>query len=241
MGKWGSMAGKAPNRHATAPRERLARLYGNSRASVRRLIVKLIIDTEGGEFYSTTLREIFRVHHGVDIGMYTHGGCFRPYAFGRSTTFGRYTSVAATAFGATDNHPMEYKAMHGFFFNPKLGLVDREWDHSPLTIGNDVWLGHNSIIMPQVNSVGNGAVVGAGAVVFKDVPAYAVVVGNPGRVVRYRFDPATIERLLAEKWWEQDIDEIRPHLDEYTREYLPDAADRAGSIIDPAPVRTAGS
>jgi virginiamycin A acetyltransferase len=233
------MAGHARNRHTTVPKERLVRLYGNSRGSIRRLIVKLIIETEGGEFHSTTLREIFRVHHGVDIGMYTHGGCFRPYAFGRSTVIGRYTSVAVTAFAATDNHPMEYKSMHGFFFNPTLGLVDREWEHSPLTIGNDVWLGHNSIIMPQVDSVGHGAVVGAGAVVFKDVPPYAVVVGNPGRVVRYRFDPATIERLLAEKWWEQDIDEIRPHLHEYRRKYLPKSPDGAGSVLDPATMASA--
>jgi virginiamycin A acetyltransferase len=228
------MAGQARDRGAKAPRERLVRLYGSSRASVRRLIVKLIIDTEGGEFYSTTLREIFRVHHGVDIGMYTYGGCFRPYAFGRSTTIGRYTSVAATAFAATDNHPMGYKSMHGFFFNPKLGLVDREWEYSKLTIGSDVWLGHNSIILPQVDTIGHGAVVGAGAIVCRDVPPYAVVVGNPGRVVRYRFDPPTIEQLLAERWWEQDIGEIRPHLDEYAREYLPWSADGAGSVIDPA-------
>jgi virginiamycin A acetyltransferase len=228
------MSGQVRNRHFTAPKERLVSTYGSSRASVRRLIVKLIIEIEGGEFYSTTLREIFRVHHGVDIGMYTHGGCFRPYAFGRNTTIGRYTSVAATAFAATDNHPMEYKSTHGFFFNPTLGLVDREWEHSPLSIGSDVWLGHNSIIMPQVDSVGDGAVVGAGAVVFKDVPPYAVVVGNPGRVVRYRFDPTTIALLLAERWWQQDIDEIQPHIDEYTRQYSPESADGARSVMHPA-------
>ena len=109
--------------------------------------------------------------------------------------------------------------MHAFFFNPKLGFVDGSLPRSPLTIGNDVWLGHNSIIMPGVGRIGDGAVVAAGAVVNKEVPPYAVVVGNPARVVRYRFDPETIERLLAEKWWEKDIEEIGPNLGEYSRAY----------------------
>ena len=212
---------------------RAVTLYGKSRGSIRQLIVKAVRRREGGEMFSPTLREIFRVHHGVDIGMYTHGGCFRPFAFGRNTTIGRYTSVAATAFAATDNHPMHYKSMHGFFFNPELGVVDRAWSFSPLTIGNDVWLGHNSIIMPGVNSVGDGAVVAAGAVVNKDVPPYAVVVGNPARLVRYRFDPATIERLVREQWWEKDIGDLQSELDEYTSAYEPfsDSYSKANGLL----------
>ncbi|MBN9105288.1 MAG: CatB-related O-acetyltransferase [Propionibacteriaceae bacterium] len=197
----------------------LVRRYGASRGSIRDLIIKVVRKREGGEMFSPTLREIFRVHHGVDVGMYTHGGCFHPFSFGPNTTIGRYTSIAATAFAATDNHPMQYKSMHGFFFNPVLGIVDKEWAFEPLSIGNDVWLGHNSIIMPGVGSIGDGAVVAAGAVVNKSVPPYAVVVGNPARVVRYRFDPDTIERLRSEKWWEKDIEELKLHLDQYTRAY----------------------
>jgi len=217
--------------------ERLVRLYGGSRRSVRRLITKWVTDREGGQFRSPTLREIFRVHHGVDVGMYTHGGCFVPYAFGRNTTIGRYTSVAVGAFAATDNHPMHYKSMHGFFFNPELGYVDQEWESSPLSIGNDVWLGHNSIIMPSVDTVGDGAVVAAGAVVNKDVPPYAVVVGNPARVVRYRFEPDAIACLLAERWWEKDIDELRTEIDDYTRAYegVAEAATPSSNGARPAP------
>jgi acetyltransferase-like isoleucine patch superfamily enzyme len=201
--------------------ESLVHRYGVSRGSVREVIVKVVKKLEGGEMYSPTLREIFRVHHGVDIGMYTHGGCFHPYSFGEQTTIGRYSSIAATAFAATDNHPMHYKSMHGFFFNPALGIVDMDWHFDPLSIGNDVWLGHNSIIMPGVHRIGDGAVLAAGAVVNKDVPPFAVVVGNPARIVRYRFDADTIEQLLAEKWWEKDIQQIRLELKEYTRAYRP--------------------
>ena len=222
-------------------KDALVRRYGTSRGVVRRLILKYITSTEGGEFFSPTLREIFRVHYQVDVGMYTHGGCFRPSAFDRDTTFGRYTSVAATAFAATVNHPMHYKSMHGFFFNTSFGLAKTRLPSVPLTIGNDVWLGHNSIIMPGVEKIGDGAVVAAGAVVNKDVPPYAVVVGNPARVVRYRFDPATIERLLAEKWWEKDFEEIRRDPEEYTRAYeVPDAADSGEIRAEESPASAAG-
>lgn len=197
----------------------LVRRFGSSRGSIRRLIQKYVTDNEGGQNYSTSLRRIFRMYYGVDVGMYTMGGCFIPYAFGRNTTIGRYTSIALSAFAATDNHPMHYKSMHGFFFNPELGVVDTGLDSRPLDIGNDVWLGHNSIIMPEVATIGDGAVVAGGAVVNKNVPPYAVVVGNPARVVRYRFAPEVIDQLLAERWWDKDLSELKNHLDEFTQAF----------------------
>ncbi|MGC4155011.1 MAG: Coenzyme F420 hydrogenase/dehydrogenase, beta subunit C-terminal domain [Propionicimonas sp.] len=193
-------------------------LYGRGsigRAAATRLINRL----EGGEIYSASLREIFRRYHGVSIGAYTHGGCFVPHSFGRNTTIGRYTSIARTAFAATLDHPTEFKGMHGFFFNSNLGYTEHVREYSQLTIGNDVWLGHNAVISSNVTSIGDGAVIGAGAVVFKDVPPYAVVVGNPGRVVRYRFTPETIARLLQEKWWEQDIDQLAPGIAAFDRPF----------------------
>lgn len=195
--------------------ETLIRLYGRGsvgRSTVRGLLNRL----EGGEIYSSTLRDIFRRYHGVDVGAYTHGGCFVPHAFGPRTTIGRYSSIARTAFAATLDHPTHLKGMHGFFFNPNLGYVDTEREYSPLEIGSDVWLGHNSVISAGVSRIGHGAVVGAGAVVFKDVPPYAVVVGNPGRVVRHRFDPDTIAALLEERWWEQDVEDLRPRMSTFS-------------------------
>lgn len=192
----------------------LVGLYG--RGSVGRSIaVRAINRLEQGEMYSPTLREIFRRYHGVDIGMYTHGGCFVPHAFGRNTRIGRYTSIARSAFAATLDHPTEFKGMHGFFFNSNLGYTDHVREYSPLAIGNDVWLGHNAIINSNVKEIGDGAVIGAGAVVFKDVPPYAIIVGNPGRVVRYRFPAEVIAGLLAEKWWERDIDELSPEIRQF--------------------------
>jgi len=79
-------------------------------------------------------------------------------------------------------------------------------------IGHDVWVGHGATIMSGVK-IGNGAVVGAQSVVAKDVPAYSVVVGNPAQIVRYRFKPETIERLLELGWWDWEESKIAANLD----------------------------
>lgn len=80
-----------------------------------------------------------------------------------------------------------------------------------IIIGNDVWIGGDVLLMSGVH-IGNGAVIGAGAVIAKDVPPYAVVVGNPARVIKYRFDAETIARLQRIKWWNLPQEEIEPLL-----------------------------
>lgn len=74
-------------------------------------------------------------------------------------------------------------------------------------IGHDVWLGYDAMILPGV-TVGDGAVVASRAVVTKDVPAYAIVAGNPARVVKQRFSEAEVAQLLALRWWDWDIEKI---------------------------------
>jgi acetyltransferase-like isoleucine patch superfamily enzyme len=123
---------------------------------------------------------------------------------------------------------MELKSTHAFFFNPALGVCKEDLvAYTPLEIGNDVWIGHGAIIHPHVRRIGDGAVIGAGAVVNKDVPPYAVVTGNPSRIVRYRFSKKVIEELLASRWWEKSIGELKPHLQEFQRA-LSDPAERQG-------------
>lgn len=78
-------------------------------------------------------------------------------------------------------------------------------------IGNDVWIGYRALIMPGVR-IADGAIVATGAVVTKDVPPYAIVGGNPAAVLRYRFDPETIERLLSLRWWDWEPDRIARHI-----------------------------
>lgn len=74
-------------------------------------------------------------------------------------------------------------------------------------VGHDVWLGKDVLVMPGAR-IGSGVIVGAGAVVAGHIPDYAVVAGNPARVVRMRFEPATIEALLELAWWDWPIDAI---------------------------------
>jgi len=76
--------------------------------------------------------------------------------------------------------------------------IDRRGD---IRIGHDVWIGYEALILPGVR-IGHGAIVGARAVVSRDVPDYAVVAGNPAQVVRTRFDTDTVARLLSLRWWD---------------------------------------
>jgi len=93
---------------------------------------------------------------------------------------------------------------------------DKIFDDSvPKTkISNDVWIGSH-VIIPGGISIGTGAIVAAGAVVVKNVPPYAVVGGNPAKVIRYRFSEAQMEVLLASKWWDWPTEKICRNLDEF--------------------------
>jgi virginiamycin A acetyltransferase len=79
-------------------------------------------------------------------------------------------------------------------------------------VGNDVWIGREATVMPGM-SIGDGAIVGAQAVVASPVPPYAVVAGNPARIVRYRFREDTIETLLDIAWWHWTPEKIARNLD----------------------------
>lgn len=79
-------------------------------------------------------------------------------------------------------------------------------------VGHDVWIGMKAVILPGIN-VGSGAIIGAKSVVTHDVPPYAIVAGNPAKVVKLRFSNAIISRLLAVAWWDWPVDKIGRNLD----------------------------
>lgn len=125
---------------------------------------------------------------------------------------GSFVSIANVVVIGGGRHPMEWVAMSPVFYEgrdsvkAKFSIHKRE--HSKrVTIGNDVWIGRSAIVLPGVK-IGHGAVVGAGAVVTKDVPAYGVVAGNPARLIRYRFEESIIQRLLKIRWWDYTDDRI---------------------------------
>lgn len=124
------------------------------------------------------------------------------------TTVGKFCSIAAHTRINPGNHPLDrvmlshvtYRSSAYGLGPDEVGLFD--WRRSSaVTLGHDVWIGHGAIVLAGL-SIGTGAAIGAGTVVTKDVPPFAIVVGNPGRVLRLRFPAPVIERLLAIAWWD---------------------------------------
>ena len=185
----------------------------------RRIIRLAVSRMEGGECYSRTLRRILMRYHGISVGMYSYGGCFDPDRVPRGTVIGRYCSFALFTVYQR-NHPTDTLSTHPFFFNSAMGYVAEDRvPRQSLVIGNDVWIGDQVLLLPGVTTVGDGAVIGAGSVVTRSVPAFAVVAGNPARVIRHRFSRAVMAAVSESRWWRKEMEELRGALDEFRRPY----------------------
>jgi acetyltransferase-like isoleucine patch superfamily enzyme len=118
---------------------------------------------------------------------------------------GAFTSIANGVILGGARHPMEWVGMSPVFYAGR-DSVKAKFSEHPLakqpevSVGNDVWIGRSAIVLGGV-AIGDGAVVGAGSVVTKNVPSYAIVAGNPARIIRYRFEDVVIRELEAIEWW----------------------------------------
>jgi virginiamycin A acetyltransferase len=176
---------------------------------VRRICLKLAFKLEGGRFYSLTARRIMKARYGIEIGAYSYGPCFVPGQFPPGVTIGRYVSLAVGISIHTRNHPIDRISTHPFFFNSKLGRIEKDsMEFGRLTIEHDAWIGEGAQILARCKRIGIGAIVAAGAVVTKDVPDFAIVGGNPAQIIRYRFPKKVIDDILATKWWEKPVEEL---------------------------------
>lgn len=168
------------------------------------LIITIICKLDGGLYWSKKIRKIYKLAYHIEIGIGSYG-CFDRRKFPQNTVIGNYCSIAVGVKYLNGNHPMDRISMHPLFYNKELGFVKKDTiKRTNLIIGNDVWIGCNALITSSCTKIGNGAVVGAGSVVTKDVPAYAVVVGNPARIIKYRFDKETIDLIEKTEWWKYD-------------------------------------
>ena len=152
-----------------------------------------------------------------EIGAWSYGVPIISYMDGvAKLVIGRYCSIASQVnILLGGEHATGWVSGYPFPQTPEL-WPEAAGAPTPTTggdvvIGNDVWLGTRCTILSGVR-IGDGAVIGAEAVVAKDIPPYAVVVGNPARVIRFRFNEADIAALLALRWWNWDEAKVRRHL-----------------------------
>ncbi|MEX1296295.1 MAG: CatB-related O-acetyltransferase [Candidatus Limnocylindrales bacterium] len=140
--------------------------------------------------------------------------------YGDRLVIGRFTAIATGvrfvmnganhALGGFSTYPFDIFG-HGW----EAGFDPATWtdqSRGDTVVGNDVWLGMETLVMPGV-TVGDGAIVASRSVVTRDIPPYAIVGGNPARVVRMRFDEATVAQLLRVAWWDWPASRITQHLE----------------------------
>lgn len=175
----------------------------------------------------------------LKVGAYTylHDG------FLHNTEIGRYCSIGKNLVCLQPNHPIDWLSTHPFQYNnisQTFGQAQLEnlnispgstkklpRDNKKTRIGNDVWIGTDVTISHGVR-IGSGAIIGAKSMVTRDVPAYAIVGGNPARLIRYRFDEQVINKLLSIEWWNYDLvqsnfkdyDDVNKFIDFFNREEL---------------------
>ncbi|TPJ41180.1 antibiotic acetyltransferase [Mesorhizobium sp. B2-5-13] len=140
---------------------------------------------------------------------------FERHAEAIYTTIGKFCSIAANSRINALEHPIERLTQHKVSYRPNeyfrwLGVDAAFRDRrrsKAVTIGNDVWVGHGAVILPGI-AIGNGAVIGANAVVTRDVPSYTIVAGVPAKPIRLRFAPEIAARIEALAWWDWPVETL---------------------------------
>lgn len=150
--------------------------------------------------YYSRLKEYSEIHHSK-LGEFSY---ISQYSMVNKATIGKFCSIANGCYIGLWEHNTDVST-HSFYLyehsgNFVKGYKNYDKDYIETKIGNDVWIGANSVILKGIK-VSNGAIIGAGSVVTKNVPPYSIAVGNPAKVIKYRYEKEDIKWLLKIKWW----------------------------------------
>ena len=157
------------------------------------------------------------------------------------TSIGKFCSIAAMTRINPGNHPMHRATQAHFTYRASAYFAGEEDDHAffdwrrshRVTIGHDVWIGHGAIVLPGRN-VGTGAVIAAGAIVTRDIPPYAIVAGNPAKIIRMRFSEDAVTRLATLAWWNWSHERLRQALPDFRSLSVEDFLDKYQRAAIPA-------
>jgi hypothetical protein len=157
--------------------------------------------------------------HEVELGDYSYVVNDSDIAY---AGIGKFCSIAAMTRINPGNHPMHRASQAHFTYRASAYFAGEDdeqelfaWRRAHrVTIGHDVWIGHGAIVLPG-RRIGDGAVIAAGAVVTKDVAPYAIVAGNPARLIRPRFPQEIAARLQALAWWDWPHGQLRAALRDF--------------------------
>ena len=151
---------------------------------------------------------------GYNIGNYTYGvpNVLHHISYQVTLTIGKFCAIAenVTIIMGGEHNP-DSISVYGFNKTFTGRCQDGMASKGDVTIGNDVWICFGATILSGV-TIGDGAVIGACAVVIKDVPPYAIVAGNPAKIVRMRFPPEVFNQLIKLKWWDWSEERIKAEL-----------------------------
>lgn len=169
----------------------------------------------GGVFFSTTLRVFYKRYKDLEVGIGSYS--WNNDNFDGPAIIGAYCGFGPGVRRFAVNHILTGVTTHPIWFNPMFGWVKKDHrERTKLTIGNDVWIGANTIILPSCRNIGNGVVIAAGAIVTKDIPPYEIWGGNPAKFIKKRFSDDIITKLEDSRWWEIDkrkLFELAPFFD----------------------------
>lgn len=140
------------------------------------------------------------LHEYCTVGNYNH---FGHRVMLMNARVGNYCSIGPDVKVGQMDHDLSCVSTSTWIFGSSHGISEGTGFYKPAVIDHDVWLGANVVVKQGVH-IGTGAVIGAGAVVTSDIPPYAIAVGTPARIVRYRFSESAIKLLLESRWWELD-------------------------------------